>query len=456
MALTGIEIFKLLPKTNCRECGLTTCLAFAMNVASGKMDLLECPYVSEDARAKIADAGKPPIREVVIGVGGRAVTVGGETVLFRHEKRFCHPPGIALLVSDAMDEAETAARLLRFRALRYRRIGLSLRPELIAVRYDSGAPERYKNAALNVIQNSDANLILMGGDAKALSAAVSVCAERRPLIHSATADTVQGVAKLAAACGCPVSARAVGFDQLADLTKQLTDAGVADILLDPGSRELRQAFYDQIHIRRAALQGNQALSFPTIVFPFEMTDNPAMETLMAAMFVAKYAGVIVLSDFQGETLFPLLLQRMALYTDPQSPLMAPEGLYEFGCPGPDAPVLLTSSWALTYQKLCLAAEEVRVPVFLCVHRIDESDVLCWCDHCLQSTQRGKLDGKKTARFIEKTGIGDRVRHRKLVISERNAQFQDELEAALPDWEIVIGPGEASRLPAFLSGLSKDL
>ena len=457
MALTGIEIFKLLPKTNCRECGLTTCLAFAMNIASGTMDLSECPYVSEEVRAKIADAGKPPIREVTIGVGDRAVTVGGETVLFRHEKRFRHPPGIAVLVSDAMDEAETAARLLRFRALRYRRIGLSLRPELITLRYDSGDPRRYADAAATIRRNSDAHLILMGeGDPGALSAALAVCGDRTPLIHAATPDTAEEMARLAAEYGCPLVARADGVEALADLTNRLRDAGVEDIFLDPGSRELRQAFYDQIHIRRAALRGDQALGFPTIVFPCEMTDNPAMETLMAAMFAAKYAGVIVLSDFQGETLFPLLLERMELFTDPQAPPMAPEGVYEFGHPGPDAPVLLTSSWALTYHKLCLAAEEARTPVFLCVHRIDESDVLCWCHHCIQSTQRGKLDSRRAARFIEKTGIGDRVRRRKLVISQRNAQFQEELEAAIPGWEIVVGPAEAARLPAFLSGFSRKI
>ncbi len=451
MALTGLEIFKLLPKTNCRECGLPTCLAFAMNLAAGKIELSACPYVSEEAKAKLAEEEVSPIKLVTIGVGDKALKLGGETVMFRHERRFENPPGFAVLISDTMDDAETDARLKRFQKLQYERIGLLLRPELIAIRGDSGDAQKYADLVNTVKQNSDADIILMSSDPDVLSAGLKVCADRKPLIYAATQDNIDRVADLAKENSCPVTAKASGLDELIELTTQLTAAGVNDIILDPGSRTLRRAFEDQIFIRRAAiLKQFRPLGFPTIVLPCEMTDDPMMEAMMASVFVAKYAGIIVLSDFQGETLFPLLLQRQGIYSDPQQPLMAPEGIYEIGEPDENAPVLFTSSWALTYLDLSSAIEATGIPVFLCVERIEEeTDVMCWCHYCLRSSHRGNLNCENTSRFVEKCGIEDRVKHRKLVISGRSAQFKAALEKALPKWEIIVGPAEAALIAGFL-------
>ena len=458
MALTGIEIFKLLPKTNCGECGIPTCLAFAMNLSVGKMELSACPYVSEEAKAKLAEVEESPIRLVAIGVGDKAIKVGGETVMFRYEKRFENPPGFAILIVDTMDDAEVDARLERFRQLQYERIGLLLRPELVAIRSDSGDAQKYAGLVNKVKQNSDANIILMSNNTDVLSAGLKLCADRKPLIYAATPDNVEQVTGLAMQYSCPVTAKASGLEELIALTTKLTEAGVKDIILDSGSRTLRRAFEDQIFIRRSAIFKNfRPLGFPTIVLPCEMTDDPMMETLMASVFVAKYGGIIVLSDFQGETLFPLLLLRQSIYSDPQQPLMAPEGVYEIGEPDENSPVLLTSSWALTYLELSSAIEAADTPAFLCVERIEEeTDVMCWCHYCLRSSHRGNLNCKGTSRFIEKCRIEDRVKHRKLVISGRTAQFKAELEQAMPKWEIIVGPAEAALIPGFLPGFAKKL
>ena len=458
MALTGIEIFKLLPRTNCRECGHPTCLAFAMNLSAGKIELSACPYVSEEAKAKLTEAEESPIRRVTIGVGDKALKVGGETVMFRHEKRFENPPGFAILIIDTMDDAETDARLERFRKLQYERIGILLRPELVAIRGDSGDAQKYADLVNKVKQNSDADIILMSSNPDVLSAGLNVCADRKPLIYAATPDNVERVADLAKQNSCPVTAKASSLDELIELTTQLTAAGVNDIILDSGSRTLRRAFEDQIFIRRAALYKKfRPLGFPTIVLPCEMTDNPMMEALMASVFVAKYGGIIVLSDFQGETMFPLLLERLGIYSDPQQPLMAPEGIYEIGEPDENSPVLLSSSWALTYLILSSAIEAADISAFLCVERIEEeTDVMCWCHYCLRSTQRGKLNCEDTRQFIKKCGIEDRVKHRKLAISGRSAQFKAELEQALPEWEIIVGPDEAAHIASFLPEFAKKL
>ncbi len=457
MALTGIEIFKLLPKTNCGECGIPTCLAFAMSLSAGKIELSACPYVSEEAKAKLAAAEESPIRLVTIGVGDKALKVGGETVMFRHEKRFENPPGFAILIIDTMDDAEVDARLKRFRQLQYERIGLLLRPELVAIRGDSGDAQKYVDLVNKVKKDSDADIILMSSNLDVLSAGLNVCADRKPLIYAATSDNVEQVVDLAKQNSCPVTAKASSLEELAELTTKLTEAGVNDIILDSGSRILRRAFEDQIFIRRAAIYKNfRPLGFPTIVLPYEMTDDPMMEVLIAAVFVAKYGGIIVLSDFQGETLFPLLLERQDIYTDPQHPLMATEGIYEIGEPDENSPVLLTSSWALTYLTLTSAIEATNIPTLLCVECIDEPDVMCWCHYCLRSTQRGKLNCEDTRQFIEKCGIEDRVKHRKLVISGRTAQFKAELEQALPKWEIIVGPEEAARMVGFLPEFAERL
>ncbi len=455
MALTGLEIFKLLPKTNCHECGFTTCLAFAMNLSAGKIELSACPYVSEEAKAEIAAVDEPPIRRITIGTGDKALNVGGETVMFRHENRFENPPGFAILIVDTMAGAEVDARLKRFQAFRYERMGFLLRPELVAIRGDSKDTQKYADLVVKVKRNSDANIILMSDNIDLLSAGVRACADRKPLIYAATPDNVEQVVDLSIRYSCPVTAKASSLEKLVELTTLLIEGGVNDIVLDPGSRTLRRAIEEQVFIRRAAIYQNiRPLGFPSIVFPCEMTDDPMMETLMAAAFVAKYGGIVVISDFQGETLFPLLLQRMEIYSDPQEPLMAPEGIYEIGEPNQNAPVLLTSSWPLTYYNLSLAVEAAHIPAFLCVQHIEDPDVMCWCHHCMRSTQRGKLNAENTGRFIEKIGIKDRVQHRKLVISGRNAQFSAELEQVLPAWEILVGPAEASQIAGFLPGLAE--
>jgi len=445
MPLTGIEIFKLLPKTNCGECGVPTCLAFAMNLATGKAELSACPYISEEAKAQLAEAAAPPIRPVTIGVGDRALKVGGETVMFRHEKRFENPPGVAILISDTMDESEVDARLERFKQLQYERVGLILRPELVAVKDDSGDAGKFEALVNKVKQNSDANIILMSSNPDILAAGVKVCADRKPLIYAATKDNLDGIAALAKENSCPVVAKASNLEELAELTTKLTEAGINDIVLDSGSRTLRQALEDQIIIRSAALAKKfRPLGFPTIVLPCEMTDNPMKEAVISSIFVAKYGGIIVLSDFQGESLFPLLVERMNIYTDPQRPLATTEGIYEIGSPDENSPVLITSNFALTYFLVSGYIETSKAPAYLLVKDTEGLSVMtAWA--------AGKFVADAIAPFVKKCGIADKVKHHKLVIPGHAAAESGGLEEELPGWEIIVGPRDGAHIPAFLKG-----
>ncbi len=444
MGLTGIQIFKLLPKTNCKECGVPTCLAFAMNLAAGKAELASCPYVSEEAKALLSEAAAPPIRPLAIGSGENVVKVGGETVLFRHEKTFVNKPGIALLISDAMADTEINGRLKRFKELKYERVGLTLRPEMVAIKNESGDPGKFEALAKKVKAETDAALILMSNKADALTAAVKACADRVPLIYAATDGNSDALANLAKENKCPLAVKAETLDGLIALSDKLTAAGLKDLVLDSGSRTLRKTFEDQIYIRRAALnQKNRSLGFPTIAFPCEMTKDPLKEALIAATLISKYAGIIVLSDFQGESMFPLLVERLNIYTDPQRPMMMQQGIYPIGNPTEDSPVLITTNFSLTYFIVSGEVESSRVASWLLVMDTEGLSVLtAWA--------AGKFVGDAIGAFIKKSGITEKVKHRRVVIPGAVAAVSGDLEEELgKGWEVKIGPREAAHLPAFL-------
>jgi acetyl-CoA decarbonylase/synthase complex subunit gamma len=442
MALTGIEIFKLLPKTNCKDCGEPTCLAFAMKLAAGKAELSLCPHVSEESKAKLSEASAPPIIPVTIGAGDRVLKVGGETVMFRHEKRFENQPGIAILVNADKDDAEIDAKLKRFNDLQYERIGLTLRPDLVAVKVGADAA-RFKAVVTKVKEKTSGGIILMSDNPEVMAAGLSACADRKPLLYAATEANQDKMAALAKENSCPLAVKADSVEKLAELTAKLNEAGVKELVIDSGSRGVKQAFQDQIIIRSAALAKKfRPLGFPTIVFPAEMTDDPMKEAVIASMFVAKYGGIIVLSDFQGESLFPLLVERLNIYTDPQRPLATKEGIYEIGSPTDQSPVLITSNFSLTYFIVSGEVEASKIPSYLLVKDTEGLSVMtAWA--------AGKFVADVIAPFVKKCGIADMVKHHKLVIPGYAAPESGGLEEELPGWEVQVGPREGANIPAYL-------
>jgi len=443
MALTGIQIFKLLPKTNCKECGVPTCLAFAMALAAGKAELSACPYVSDEAKEALSEASAPPIRPVTIGVGDNAVKVGGETVMFRHEKRFENPPGIAIMVKTGMDDAEIDARLKKFKELQYERVGLHLRGELVAIKDESGDAARFEAVIGKVLQGSDAGLILMSDSADVLAAGVKACADKKPLIYAATGDNLDQVVTLAKDNSCPLAVKGANLDEVAELAEKAAAAGVNDIVIDSGARTVKQAFQDELIIRGAALVNKyKPLGYPTIAIPAEMTDDPMKEAVIAGMMIAKYAGLIVLSDFQGESLFPLLVERMNVYTDPQRPLATTQGIYEIGNVTDQSPVLITTNFSLTYFIVSGEIESSKVPSYLLVMDTEGLSVMtAWA--------AGKFVADAIGPFVKKSGIEDKVKHRKLIIPGYAAAESGGLEEELPGWEVLVGPREGAHITAYL-------
>ncbi|MAF11191.1 acetyl-CoA decarbonylase/synthase complex subunit gamma [Candidatus Poribacteria bacterium] len=442
MAVSGIEIFKQLPKTNCKDCGFATCLAFAMSLAQGKTELSLCPHVSDEATESLSAASEPPIRTVTVGAGDAAAKAGGETVAFRHEKTFVSPTPIAILVTDAMDDDEVGARLAKMDDLQYDRVGLTLAADLVAVKETGGDPAAFAALAARVSE-AGYGVILMSSDEACLSAALDGCAAAKPLIYAADADNVDAVGALAQTYACPVVARGSGLEEVAAVTEKLGAMDLKDIVIDSGANNLGAALADQVRIRRGALSGAaKPLGFPTIALPFEMTDDPMQEAVIASALIAKYAGIVVLSDFDGATLFPLLLERLSIFTDPQRPMATDEGIYEVGGPGEESPVIITANFSLSYFIVSGEIESSRVPSYLLVKDTEGLSVMtAWA--------AGKFVPDEIGPFVKKCGIEEKVSHRKLVIPGYAAQIAGELEDELPDWEIVVGPREASQLPAFL-------
>lgn len=443
MALTGIQIFKLLPKTNCKECGVPTCLAFAMNLASGKAELDACPYVSDEARAQLAEASAPPIRPVALGKGVRAAKAGGETVLFRHEKTFFNPTMFAGIITSDTSEADVTAKVSAWNALQYERVGLNLRPEMVALKDVNGDGVAFASLAKLIAETSEFNLILMTENAEVMEGAVKTAGFKRPLMYAATADNADAFGKIALDNDLPLAIKADSIDGLIALSDKMTGMGLKDLVLDSGSREVKQSHEDQVAIRRAALKdGNRALGFPTIVFPSEMASNVATEGLIASLYVAKYGGIVVMSDLTTEVIFPLLLERLNIFTDPQRPMTVTEGIFEIGNPDENSPVLVTTNFALTYFIVSGEIEASKVPAWLLIKDAEGLSVLtAWA--------AGKFGGDDVGMFIKKSGIMDKVKHTELIIPGYAAAIAGDVEEEMSGWTITVGPREAAHIAGFL-------
>jgi acetyl-CoA decarbonylase/synthase complex subunit gamma len=313
----------------------------------------------------------------------------------------------------------------------------------VALKDSSGDKDAFAEKAKMVSETSEFNLVLMSENATVMKAGVDACQFKRPLVYAATESNIDDYGTLAKENDLPICVKADSVEGLVPLTAKLTEMGIKDIVLDSGAREIKQALDDQVIIRRAALKsGNRDLGFPTISFPCEMAGNNDMETLIAAMFVAKYGGIVVLSDFVGESLFPLLLERLNIFTDPQRPMTVTEGIYEIGNPDENSPVMVTTNFALTYFIVSGEIEGSKVPSWLLIKDSEGLSVMtAWA--------AGKFSGDDVGLFVKKCGIMDKVKHTELIIPGYAAAIAGDVEEELPGWTVTVGPREAAHLPAFL-------
>ena len=452
MALKGTDVVKRLPeagKKNCKECGYPTCFAFAMKLASGGTVVDKCSHLTVEVKLELAEALAPPIKLVTVGTGANALKIGEEEVLYRHEKTFIHQPGFALLISDKELEGIVDAKIKKLKEMQFPWVGITLKGNLLALQNESGDKAKYTALVKNVCVSADFPVVLISEDTEALLAANSICAGKNPLLYPITKHNVDQIIQNIKSSPVPVAVRAESVEELIPLTRKLKDDGIQDIVLDPGSKTFADAVRDQTLIRRAALkQSFRPLGYPTIGFPAFMTKDKKREMVLAAMYIIKYPGVIVLSDFDSHTLLPLLVQRLNIYTDPRIPMSVEEKCYQVGEPNENSPVLITSNWALTYFIVSSEVESSKIASWLCVKDTEGLGVLTgWA--------AGKFSGDSIGPYIKKSNIESKVKHRKLIIPGKVARIKGELEEALPGWEIIVGPREASEIPNYLPALVKQ-
>ncbi|MHC4483330.1 MAG: acetyl-CoA decarbonylase/synthase complex subunit gamma [Planctomycetota bacterium] len=439
MALTGLEIFKLLPKTNCKKCGMPTCLAFAMQLAQKKAKLQDCPDVSEEAKEMLAAAAAPPMQLVKFGRPDNEVQTGAETVLFRHEEKFYNPTVLAVTVSDKLTGEDLKKRIESINALRFERVGVQIGANAIAVINDSGSPEAFATAAAAVKDSSPLALILCTDSPDALGAGVAKTAQVVPLIGAASAETAEAMAKIAKENNCPLVAKAGSIEALAELSEKIKGEGVEDIVLSLDGLSLRDQLYNLTRMRVLSLKKVfRPLGYPTLSF---VTDGDSDQQAVAASLICKYSGIVVVDTAEPYAILPMLTTVMNIFTDPQKPVQVEPKVYTVGEPDDNSPMMFTTNFSLTYYTVESDVEASRVPSRILVVDTEGTSVLT-------AYSGDKLNEKVVGDAMAKNNVDSLVKHRKLIIPGYVAVMSGKLEEAT-GWEIMVGPRESSMLPKYL-------
>ncbi len=442
MALTGVEIFKLLPKTNCKKCGFPTCLAFAMKLAQRQASLDLCPDVSDDARQKLGEASAPPVRPIVLGAAERALKMGEETVLFRHEKRFVNPCVFALEVKDTLTDGEIKNKIEEVLQSEIDRVGQKLRIDAIALINDSADVNRFESAA-SVIASSTYPIpvILCTTNPQAAESAVKMFADKKPIIHGMNSENIEAMAAIAKTWKATLGVSATGLEELVHLTEKARSIGIEDMVIDSGARKAKEIQERNTLIRRSAVKKNyKPLGYPVITFA--QREDSLFETLIASIGIAKYSSIIVLSSIEKWKNLALFTLRQNIYTDPQVPMQVEQKIYKIGEPTTESPLFITTNFSLTYFIVSGEIENSKTPGHLAVMDCEGLSVLtAWA--------AGKFTASKIAQFIKESGIENQIQHRELIIPGYVSILSGSIEDKLEGWKITVGPREANGIPAFL-------
>lgn len=362
MALSGLDIYKLLPKTNCRECGFVTCLAFAMQLAKKAVAIEKCPYLSEEAKRALEASSLPPIRLITLGEGDNKLEVGNETVLFRHEEKFHRPTGLGFIIEDNLADKEIKQRVETINKLRFERVGQELKVNIIAIRQNADK-KRFVEAVKLITGNTNLALALMSEDCEALREALTITKDKNPLVYGITADNIAESVKLAQEFKVPFVVLSSDLDKIANLTQELNKQGVNDLVLDTGKKPIAEKIWDLTQVRRQALKkSNRSLGYPTLVVV--ESNDPYEEALKAGTYITKYAGIVLLKGIETWQVLSLLTLRQNIYTDPQKPLQIEPKLYPVGSATDKSPLLVTTNFSLTYYTVLQEVEASKVPSYI--------------------------------------------------------------------------------------------
>ncbi|MFH0763500.1 MAG: acetyl-CoA decarbonylase/synthase complex subunit gamma [Candidatus Omnitrophota bacterium] len=443
MALSGLDIYKLLPKTNCKDCGFSTCLAFAMALAQKKTSLDKCPHVTAQAKEALESAAQPPIKLVTIGKNHNKIEIGNETVMYRHEQKFYHPAAIGILVEDTLTEAEIAKTVSEINGLHFERVGQAIGVNLVCVKNSSKTADKFLGAVRKAASATKLNLALSSSDAAALSAGLAIVKDRRPLIICEDPAAIDDFIDLAKEHGVPLAVTSSNLDEAAEFTDRAKKKGVEELVLNIKGKSAAARIQVFTFARRAALRKNiRTVGYPLMAFTDSL--EPSEELAEAVSYVLKYAGLVIVKNTKKEFMFPLLVARQDIYQDPQKPVQVEPKIYEIGKVTEQSPVLVTTNFSITYFTVAGEVESSKVP----------SRIIC-CDaegmSVLTAWAAEKFTAEKIADTLDKSGIKDMVSHKRVIIPGYVSVLSGKLEE-VSGWTVAVGPREASGIPNYLRGL----
>lgn len=457
--LSPIEIYKSLPKINCKECGVDNCMAFATKIVNREMELDTCkPLLKPEnakAYAKLKELLKPAVKEIVVGVGDRAKKIGGKLVMYRHEFTYKNPTAIAIDVTDEMPDNEVVSRVQKAENFSFEYIGNTLRLDMVAIRCTSEDADKFKACVKRVSESTKLPIILCTTNPQIMEAGLMAAPKTRPLLYAATTQNWKDMAELALMYSAPLVASAPNnLDDLMTLAKTLTNYGVVDVVLDPGTfanEGLADTINNFTMLRRAATKGGEELAgLPLLGVPMvawvdkgDTADDLIKwrEAYIANMLVVRYADVLVLHGNDGWSLLPLAVLRQNIYTDPRKPVAVAPGLKVFGTPDENSPVMFTSNFALTYYTVASDIESNKVNAYLIVVETEGS--------AIDSGVAGrKLTAERVADAIKASGIEAKVKHRKIISPGKASRISGEIEE-LSGWKVLVGPRDSSEIPKYI-------
>lgn len=443
MALKGLDIFKLSPKKNCKECGCPTCMAFSMKVAQGAVDIAACPYFAPEALAKLSAATEPPMKTIKVGAGDAELSLGGETVLFRHEKTFVSRTRYAMSLCTCMDDETVAQKLEDIKKVDYERIGERMFVEMVYVNYSADGKQDYVELVKKAAETGRI-LILDCKDAEIAKAALEVCKDGKPILNGADASNYEAMNAVATAAGVVLGVSGADLSEIHDTVEKLEGLGNKNLVIDVTGADVKETFKNAVQIRKAAIKdGDRTLGYPSIVNLHKIAAGDLhKQAALLSLFTMKYGSVIVAEHIGYAEALPLYGLRQNLFTDPQKPMKVEPGVYPLNGADENSVCLTTVDFALTYFLVSGELERSGVPVNLIINDAGGLSVLT-------SWAAGKFSSSSIAKFFQEQDIEGKIKSRKLIIPGKVAVLKGELEAKMPGWEIIIAPNEAVQLVKFM-------
>ena len=450
MALTGLDIFKLTPKKNCKDCGFPTCLAFSMKVAAGGIEIEKCPHMSEENLTKLSESTAPPMKALTVGAGANEYKLGGETVLFRHEKTLVNRNRFAVAIKDTDSADVVNSKIENIKKVDFERIGERMKAEFAAFIYTGNKEAYIANIKAVLASGAELAYMVVCEDVEVAKEALELLKDTNPILHGATAANYEQMVDVAAAGKYALGLRADSLEDLYELTSKVQSKDYKELLLDAGSKTIKEAYTNAIQIRRTALKdGDRTFGYPSIIFVNDLAkDNKFMEIALSSIFTIKYGSILVIEDMDFARGLSVWALRQNIYTDPQRPMRVEPKAYSVNNANDESPVLCTVDFALTYFIINGEIEKSKVPTWLLIPDAGGYSVLtAWA--------AGKFSGSIIANFVKESGVEQKTKSRKLIIPGKVAVLKGDIEDSLPGWEVVVGPNESMQLPKFLKDLYQN-